>query len=209
MTRILLISGSTREGSLHTAALRMAARFAPAGVAVDLFQDLRDLPAYVPGRHSPPFSVAQLRHRVDTADAVLFSTPQYAGSLPGSLKNLLDWLVEGGQLIGKPAAWLSVSATGQDEGALATLQTVLGHGNARVLRSASIRVPLGPGAVDAHGTVTDPRLHMALADMMQSLARSLTPPPRQEPPSWQVYSSLYPMVTPRGTAPFRHGRAPS
>jgi len=197
MTRILLISGSTREGSLHTAALRTAARYSPPEITASLYDGLRGLPAFAPGEAAPD-RVTFLRHRVTAAQAVLFCTPEYAGSLPGSLKNLIDWLVDGGDLDGKPAAWLSVAAPGQGEGALATLETALSHGGARLLRPACIRVPLGLGAVDGQGFVTDPRLHMALTDMLQALVRSLTtPPPQREQPSWQAYSSVYPVVTPR------------
>ena len=193
MTRILLLPGSTRETSLHTAALRTAARFAPTGIPATLFEGLRTLPAFVPGEQDPP-EVSELRHRVIAADALLFCTPEYAGSLPGSLKNLLDWLVDGGDLNGKPAAWLSVSPPGQDDGARAALETVLGHGNARVLKPACVRVPLGPEAVGADGLIADGRLHMALLDMLQALARLLTVPPPQAAPTWQAASSLYPMV---------------
>jgi chromate reductase len=206
MTRILLISGSTLDGSLHTAALRTAARFAPPGIAATLYDGLRGLPAFVPGEQTPPGSVALLRHRAAASDAVLFSTPEYAGSVPGSLKNLLDWLVDGGDLTGKPAAWLSVGPPGQDEGAVTALEGVLGHGNARVLRSACIRVPLGPESVDALGLVADPRLHMALADMVQALARLLAAPEPRQQPSWQAYSSLYPMVSQRDMSAFRRRR---
>jgi NAD(P)H-dependent FMN reductase len=206
MTRILLISGSTREGSLYTAALRTAARFAPPDITAILFDGLRGLPAFVPDEQTAPGAVALLRHRVQAADAVLFSTPEYAGSLPGSLKNLLDWLIDGGDLDAKPVAWLSVAAPGQDEGARATLETVLGHGKARLLRAACVRIPLGPGAVDPQGVVTDPRLHTALLDMLQALARSAAAPKPQQPPSWQAYSSLYPMVAPRDRSGVRDWR---
>ena len=195
MTRILLISGSTREQSVHTAALRLTARLAPPGIAATLYDGLRALPAFVPGERALPRAVALLRHAVGAADCVLFSTPEYAGSLPGSLKNLLDWLADGGELGGKPVAWLSVAAPGQDEGARATLETVLGHLGARVLRPACIRVPLGPGAVDAQGAVTDPQLHMALLDVLQALARSMAAPQPRQQPSWQAYSSVYPVVS--------------
>jgi chromate reductase len=205
MTRILLISGSTRDGSLQTAALRTAARFAPPEITATLYADLRTLPAFVPAGQIPLQAVA-LRHRVDAADAILFSTPEYAGSLPGSLKNLLDWLADSGELDGKPVAWLSVAAPGQDDGARAMLETVLAHGNARVLRAACIRVPLSPDAVDAHGLVTDPRLHMALLDMLQALARSLATQAPRQPPSWQAYSSVYPVVPRPDPSAFRNRR---
>jgi len=208
MTRILLISGSTREGSLHTAALRTAARFAPSDVSASLYDGLRGLPAFVPGEQPPPDRVTFLRHGINAADAVLFCTPEYAGSLPGSLKNLIDWLADGGELQGKPAAWLSVAAPGQGDGALATLETALSHGGARLLRPACIRVPLHLRSVDAQGYVTDPQLHMALTDMLQALTRSLSVPEQQSQPSWQAYSSVYPVITRRSDSrvgPWRPG----
>jgi chromate reductase, NAD(P)H dehydrogenase (quinone) len=197
MSRILLISGSTRDDSLDTAALRTAARFAPGEITASLYDGLRDLPAFVPGEPTPPLgAVAMLRHRVNAANALLFSTPEYAGSLPGSLKNLLDWLVDGGELDDKPVAWLSVAAAGQGEGGRAALENVVRHGGARLLRAACVRVPLDAGAVDAQGLVTDPRLHMALLDMLQAITRSLAVPSPRPQPSWQAYSSVYPMVPP-------------
>jgi len=206
MMRVLLISGSTREGSLHTAALRTAARFAPEEITASLYDGLRGLPAFVPGEHTPD-AVTFLRHRVNAASALLFSTPEYAGSLPGSLKNLLDWLADGGELDGKPVAWLSVSAPGRDEGAYATLDTVLTHGGAQVLRPACIRVPLSLGSVDAQGLVTDPQLHMALLDMLQVLTRSLAVQQPRPQPSWQAYSSVYPVVQRSNPLTARHRRA--
>jgi chromate reductase len=209
MTRILLISGGTSEGSLHTAALRTAVRIASADLTVTLYDGLRGLPAFVPGEQPAPAAVAGLREEVAAAGAVLFSTPEYAGSLPGSLKNLLDHLVDGGDLSGKPAAWLSVGAPGQDESALTALQTALSFGNARLLRPACIRVPLDPAAVDAQGIVTDPQLHRAVQDILQALVRSSAAPRPPAQPSWQAYSSVFPVVMRRDAATPRGWRPPS
>ena len=203
MTRVLLISGHTRDGSLHTAALRTTARIAPPDTTAILYDGLRDLPAFVPGAEPPPLVVANLRARVDAADAVLFCTPEFAGSLPGSLKNLLDWLVDGGSMAGKAAAWVSVAAPGQDEGARAMLETVLGHAGARLLRSACIRIPLGPEAVDRQGVIADTRLHMALLDVLAAVTRSMAVAPPRQTPSWQAYSSVFPIV-PRPERPSVH-----
>ncbi|MFI5897072.1 NADPH-dependent FMN reductase [Actinoplanes sp. NPDC051513] len=207
MTRILLISGNTRADSLHTAALRTASRFAPAEISASLFDGLRDLPAFVPGEYTPPGPVSFLRLQVAAADAVLFSTPEFAGSMPGSLKNLLDWLVDGGDLTGKPAAWLSVAAPGQDEGACTALETVLAHSGAKLMRAACVRIPLTQSAMDAHGTVGDPQLHQALTDTVQTLARALAAPKPSPQPSWQAVSSLYPVVQRNDATPFRSWRA--
>jgi chromate reductase, NAD(P)H dehydrogenase (quinone) len=134
---------------------------------------------------------------VGEAEALLFCTPEYAGSLPGTLKNLLDHLVAGGDLHGKRVAWLSVAAAGQDEGARAELEKVLVNGGARVLANACVRIPLRVDAVDASGLVNDPQLHVALRDMLSSLARALTAPQPPEQPSWQAYSSVFPIVAHR------------
>ncbi|MEV6495299.1 NAD(P)H-dependent oxidoreductase [Actinoplanes sp. NPDC051633] len=202
MTRILLVSGSTYDGSLQTAALRTAANFAPAGIDATLYDGLRRLPAFVPGERYAPDTVNWLRHRVRASDAVLFCTPEYAGTLPGSLKNLLDWLIDGEDLKGKPVAWLSTATEGRDEGARATLETVLTYAKAKILSSACIRIPLDPGSVDRHGYVTDQRLHVALLDVVQALLRSLVPVQEKEPqrqePAWEAYSSVYPIVMRRG-----------
>jgi chromate reductase len=209
MTRILLISGGTSAGSLHTAALRTAARSAPAEIEASLYEGLRTLPAFVPGEQPVPAAVAALRDQVGMAQAVLFSTPEYAGSLPGSLKNLLDWLVDGGDLSGKQAAWLSVGAPGQDESAITALQTALSFGNAKLLRPACVRVPLDTGTVDAAGLVTDPQLHRAAVDILTALARSAAAPRPREQPSWQAYSSVFPIVMRKDASTPRGWRAPS
>ena len=199
MTRLLLISGSTRDDSLQTAALRTAVRFAPPEVTATLYDALGVLPAFVPGRPKPPGSAALLRQVVAASDAILFCTPQYAGSLPGSLKNLLDWLVDGGDLTGKAVAWLSVSAPSQDDGAHTMLETVLAHAGARLQRPACIRIPLPPSAIGPDGIITEPQLHMAVTDVLAALSRIVAPARPQ--PSWQAYSSLYPVVTPPETRP--------
>jgi chromate reductase, NAD(P)H dehydrogenase (quinone) len=195
VTRILLVSGSTNEASVQSAALRTAARIAPPDIAVTLFDGLRDLPAFVPGQRAPSSAIGLLRLQVNAADAILFSTPEYAGSLPGSLKNLVEWLVAGGELARKPVAWLSVMAPGHDENACATLEAALGHGNARLLTSCCVRVPVEPSSVDTDGLVSDERLHQALQDVLHSIGRAVTAEqPRHEQPNWQTYSSVLPVI---------------
>jgi NAD(P)H-dependent FMN reductase len=120
--RVLLISGSTRHGSANTAALTTAAALAPAAVTPVLYGGLAGLPAFNPdhdGDLLPP-AAAELRGEIAAAAAVLFCTPEYAGTLPGSFKNLLDWTVGGGEMYEKPVAWLNVAALGRGGGAAAT-----------------------------------------------------------------------------------------
>ncbi|HEY8030301.1 MAG TPA: NAD(P)H-dependent oxidoreductase [Gaiellaceae bacterium] len=90
--KILGVSGSTRAESLNTALLREAAKLAPAGVELDLWDGVADLPIYDQDLEDDvPDSVRRLREDWGSADAILFVTPEYNGSVPGGLKNAVDW----------------------------------------------------------------------------------------------------------------------
>ena len=90
--KILGVSGSPRAESLNTALLREAARLAPSGVELELWDGLVDLPIYDQDLEGDvPESVRRLREDWGSADAILFATPEYNGSVPGGLKNAVDW----------------------------------------------------------------------------------------------------------------------
>ncbi len=91
--RILAVSGSLRHDSYNTALLREAAKLAPAGVEVEPWEGIGDLPIYDQDLDGDdvPESVRRLREAWSSADAILFSTPEYNGSVPGGLKNAVDW----------------------------------------------------------------------------------------------------------------------
>ena len=91
--RILAVSGSLRHDSHNTALLREAAKLAPAGVDVELWEGIGDLPVYDQDLDDGdvPESVRRLRDAWGSADAILFATPEYNGSVPGGLKNAVDW----------------------------------------------------------------------------------------------------------------------
>jgi chromate reductase, NAD(P)H dehydrogenase (quinone) len=97
---ILLVSGSLRQTSTNTALLRTAAEVAPEGVECRIYGRLASLPAFNPDEDRHPLhpEVQRLRDAIHQADAIMSSTPEYTGALPGSLKNLLDWTIgdEGG-----------------------------------------------------------------------------------------------------------------
>jgi chromate reductase, NAD(P)H dehydrogenase (quinone) len=115
--RILGISGSLRADSHNTALLRAAAELLPPGVELELYEGLRDIPPYDQdeddaGQHHP--AVLALRQAIEQADAVLISTPEYNHSIPGVLKNALDWVsrpVATSVLRAKPAAVIGASTS--------------------------------------------------------------------------------------------------
>ncbi len=87
---------------------------------------------------------------------VVLCTPEYAGALPGSFKNALDWTVGSTVFSDKPVAWIKVAADARrGEGAHAELATVLGYVQARVLPEACTHVPLDRSSVDADGLIAD------------------------------------------------------
>ena len=174
--RLLLVSGSTRAGSTNTAVHRTAPAVAPEGVTTELYDGLAGLPAFNPDDdHDPlPRPVADLRARLAATDAVLFCTPEYAGGLPGSFKNLLDWTVGGAEMYGRPVAWINVSSVAAPTGgadAHASLATVLGYVGADVADAACARVPMTRSAVGPDGLVTDTDVREQLAGVLRLLAR--------------------------------------
>jgi chromate reductase len=171
--RLLLVSGSTRAGSTNTAALRAAREAAPAGVVATLYDGLSDLPAFNPDdeQHGPPHpAVARLREQLAVADGVLFCTPEYAGTLPGALKNLLDWTVGHGDLVDKPVAWVNVGGPGRGEGAQATLRLVLDYVTAAIVEDACAKLTVPHGAVRADGTLADEQICLQLGQILATLA---------------------------------------
>ncbi len=109
--QIVAISGSLQRSSSNSALLR-AIRTTSGDVDVAVWAELGDLPHFRPGEDGDEH-VASLRRAVEQADAVLISTPEYAGGMPGALKNALDWLVGSGELYGKPVVIMSAAPSAE------------------------------------------------------------------------------------------------
>ena len=173
--RVLLVSGSTRSGSTNTAALQTMKAMAPELITATLYGGMTELPHFNPDDDHEPLhpAVAELRQEIAESDAVMFCTPEYAGALPGSFKNLLEWTVGGGELYGKPAAWINVAAEGRGTGAEASLATVLGYVGAAVIEEACARIPLAREAVGPDGIVHDTGVRERLSDVLHAILRFL------------------------------------
>ncbi|HEX3801917.1 MAG TPA: NADPH-dependent FMN reductase [Solirubrobacteraceae bacterium] len=151
--RLLLISGSLREGSTNTA-LNTVRALTPPGVEAELYTGMGTLPHFNPDidREGEPVdpAVADLRERVAQADAILFCTPEYAGALPGALKNLLEWTVGDGSTYRKPVAWINVSGPAAPTGgadAHDSLRKVLEYVHAETIEPACLRLPLARDSI--------------------------------------------------------------
>jgi chromate reductase len=135
---ILGIAGSLRAGSHNAQLLRLAAEELPEDVVLDVFEGLAELPAYDQDLEDlAPDSVDELKAAIRTADAVLIATPEYNGSIPGALKNALDWVSR--PIAETPIRSKPVAVIGASTGAFGAiwaqreLKKVLGLMGARVL----------------------------------------------------------------------------
>jgi NAD(P)H-dependent FMN reductase len=179
MTHVLLISGSVREGSSNRATLATAAAVAPPGVTTSFYEGLLALPHFNPDLDQPPLpeQVVAFRAAIEQTDAMLFCTPEYAGALPGALKELLEWTVGGVEITAKPCGWVNVSTMPSGAaGAHAELATVLRYTDARLVESACVHVPVGRGEVGPDGLIANPQTREALTRVLAALAAAAEPP---------------------------------
>ena len=140
--RILALSGSARRASTNTALLRALRDLAPEGIEVTVFDGVGGLPVFSPDLEGPlaPDAVRDYIARVEQADGVLIASPEYVRSLPGGLKNAIDWLVSGDAVVAKPIALAHASHRGDDM--LAALRTVLATVSTRFAPDIFLRLPL-------------------------------------------------------------------
>lgn len=176
---VLGISGSLRDGSYNRALLAAAAAELPAGAVFREWRGLETIPAYNEDREAccTPESVLELRRSIARSDAVLVATPEYNHSIPGALKNALDWAsrpYEHNPLRGKPVAVVGAS-TGLFGAvwAQAELRRVLKAIGADVLKT---ELPLGNAATafTDGGRVGDAGLATTLREIMRDLLQRPT-----------------------------------
>jgi chromate reductase len=176
--RVLGISGSLRRDSYNTALLRAAAERLPGGVEFAAFERLAEIPAYdgdLEESAEAPDAVAELRAAMREADAVLISTPEYNSSIPGGLKNALDWASRpAGEsaLMGTPAAVIGAS-TGMFGAVWAQAETrkVLGALGGRVLER-EFPFPRAQDAYEDGELRLTPEQSSALEELLRELVAS-------------------------------------
>jgi chromate reductase len=170
---LFAISGSLRTNSANTAVLQAASLIAPPVVEITLYDGLGQLPHFNPDLDgdgvAPP--VTDFRRRVQQADGVIFSVPEYAHGVPGTLKNALDWLVGSGEFVGKPVALFNASSRGAY--AQAQLTETLTVMTARVL--PGVTLPLTGNRITAEQIAADPAMSAMLREALERFAASARP----------------------------------
>lgn len=173
--KILGIVGSLRQGSYNHAALRAAQELLPAGATLDLIE-LTGIPVFnQDDEAAPPESVLEFKRRIRAADAILFATPEYNYSVPGGLKNAIDWASRpygDNAWAGKPAALLGASI-----GSLGTaraqyhLRQILVAFDMAVVSQPEVMIANAAQRFDAAGRLTDEPTRQHLAQLLQALLK--------------------------------------
>ena len=180
--KILAISGSLRAGSYNTALARAAAELAPDGVEIEVYEGLGLIPHYDEDLDQEgietPAAVAELRRRIEEADALLLVTPEYNGSTTGVLKNAIDWVSarhRGSWLRNKTVA--IAGATTGEYGAIwaqQDLRRILGIAGARVV-AGDFPLPRAYEAFDESGTLASSLVAERLRSHLAALVHEASP----------------------------------
>ena len=166
---VLSVCGSLQATSANRAALDVVRayleRYRPLPVTVDDADELGTIIAFNPDRQSDPgAAVTSFRQRIAVADTVVFATPEYAGALPGALKNALDWIVGSAELYANPVVVISAGTTGGGYAREQLIRALTWQG-AHVVGELGIAAPRTKS--DADGRLTDPVTIAAIEELAQ------------------------------------------
>lgn len=174
--RLLAISGSLRAVSLNTRLLQALKICAPAGIDVQLYEELGALPLFNPDLEGhEPDVVRRLFRAVDGADALVIASPEYAHGVTGSIKNLLDWLVGGHEFVNKPVAVLNAAPRAHH--ALDALKETIRTMNGNLVEPASLLVPVASRPLPPDDIAADAEYAPLLDEVFQQLRRVRSPGP--------------------------------
>jgi chromate reductase, NAD(P)H dehydrogenase (quinone) len=170
---ILGFAGSLRKGSYNRAILRAAAEIVPAGARLEIF-DLEGIPPFNQDfEKSPPEKVIEFKAKIREADCILIASPEYNYSIPGVLKNAIDWASRpygDNAWDEKPVAMMSASI-GAIGGARAQyhLRQTFVFLNMRPINRPEVMVTFAPQKINSEGKLTDETTRGYIKDLLESL----------------------------------------
>jgi chromate reductase, NAD(P)H dehydrogenase (quinone) len=173
--KIIGISGSLRKGSYNSMSLRAAQKLSPDGIELEI-ADISNIPLYNDDIRAiaEPTEVTALKAQIRAADAVLLVTPEYNFSIPGVLKNTLDWLSRPPEL---PFDGKAVAIMGASLGPLGTarvqyhLRQVLVYMNTFTLNKPEVFIGSAASKFDAQGELTDETTQKYIIDLLIALRK--------------------------------------
>lgn len=172
--KILAVSGSTRSRSVNLHILQAIAGLYASKVDVEIYNELDQLPHFNPDLDKDPLppTVASLRKKIELADGILICTPEYVFSLPGSLKNAIEWMVSTTLLSDKPAALITASSSGQK--AHESLDLVMKTVGVKLGEKGSLLIQAPKTKITEDGTITDETTLALIKALMDDFLKLLS-----------------------------------
>ncbi|WP_207531634.1 NADPH-dependent FMN reductase [Desertivirga arenae] len=170
---ILFIIGSASLNSANEKLVNIIIQLLNPLIQVEVFKDLKNLPHFEPEQSSdhPSEAIKEFRSRVERADGVIFSTPEYVFSIPAGLKNALEWCVATTIFSDKPVGVITASAQGQK--GHEELQMIMQTLGAELKDETSLLVQGIKGKINSGGEVTDAKTKEELSDFVKAFSELL------------------------------------
>jgi chromate reductase, NAD(P)H dehydrogenase (quinone) len=171
--KILGISGSTRKNSSSETILKFISDSFIDSVDLEIFDGIDKLPHFNPDldNENPPVEVVEFRKKIERADGIIFCTPEYVFSLPGSLKNAIDWNVSTTVFSNKAIAIIVAAASG--EKAFESLQLILTTIESRIAEESKLLIQGVKGKIGINGEIIDVDTAKKITAVIESLIRSI------------------------------------
>lgn len=165
MKKILTICGSTRKDSVNSHILAFIAERYAGQALFTLYEGIEQLPHFNPDLDKDPLpgTVLHFRKLIGEADGVLICTPEYVFSLPGSLKNAIEWTVSTTLFTNKPAALITASSSGQK--AHEALNLVMKTVGVQLGAKSSLLIAAPKTKIDPEGRITDTHTEIAICEL--------------------------------------------
>lgn len=172
--KVLAICGSTRAESANLHILRRIAEMYDGQVDCTIFTGIDRIPHFNPDldTDTPPDAVTAFRKQIEEADGILICTPEYVFSLPGSLKNAIEWMVSTILLTDKPAALITASSSGQK--AHEALNLVMKTVGVKLAPQASLLIAAPRTKISIEGKITDEATMQSIRQLMDAFIGSMS-----------------------------------
>ncbi|SEN38275.1 NADPH-dependent FMN reductase [Niastella yeongjuensis] len=168
--KILAVSGGLRPTSTNALLVKEIQKWAPANVAISIYEGLATLPAFDDSTTISE-SVTEWRRQLSDADGVLICSPEYAFGVPGALKNAIEWTVKSSELVNKPLALITAASSG-DKAHAAWLQ-IFSALSADIPAGGALLIPFIRTKFNEKGEVSDAATKEAILNTLQALIQTI------------------------------------
>ena len=179
LKKVLAICGSTRQHSANLQIIKAVQELAATELDIEIYNDLTALPHFNPDldNDNSPSIVNAFRNKIETADGVLICTPEYVFSLPGSLKNAIEWTVSTTVFSNKPVA--IITASGLGEKAHESLQVIMRTIQAKMVPETQLLIQGARAKLGSAGEISDETTLNKVKELVSSFSGLMKPEQEQ------------------------------